>query len=129
MQSLNLHAEGRELVERRLRQSGYCDGIEFAVMQRNIYQAQNFIDLGESEAALQRQHAATCTRVCSALPMLRNEPVPDCHERCRKTVDTDFYAVPPPENVEVLKALQDQIPTAYILSWAYQRTGAGAAAQ
>ncbi len=54
MQSLRRHAEGRELVAQRLRQSGICDGIDFAKVQRDIYLAQNFIDLGEDETALKR---------------------------------------------------------------------------
>jgi hypothetical protein len=116
-QSLGRHAEGREMLGRRLRQSGFCGTIDFAKMQRNIYQAQNFIDLGEDEAALQRQLDANCTRVCSsALMRLGDEPIPDCHEKC-KVSDADFYAPPPAENVAVLKALQGEIPTAYILSW------------
>lgn len=128
--SLDGHAEGRELLGRHLRQSGFCDTIEFAVTQRNIYNAQNFIDLGEDEAALQRQLDANCNRACFAigsLDVLRGqirEPIPDCVAKC-KVVDADHFAAPPAENVAVLKLLQDEIPTAYILSWSYLRTGRG----
>ena len=126
--SLDGHAEGRELLQRRLRQSGYCDTIDFAVTQRNIYNAQNFIDLGEDEAALQRQLDANCTRACVGFKGLREilgaEPIPDCHERC-KVFEAEKFAVPPAENVVVLKALQGEIPTAYILSWSPLRSGGG----
>ena len=127
-QSLDRHEEGRKILEWHLRRSGYCGLTDFAWTQRLIYQAQNFIDIGEDEAALQRQLRASCARGCASIDLLRGtlggEPVPDCQERC-EVWDADFFAVPPAENVAVLKALQDEVPTAYILSWSSLRSGAG----
>lgn len=115
--SLERHEAGRRLLERHLRAGQICQLSDFAVFQRTIYQAQNFIDIGEDDEALNRQLDTACRRVCSSMiNIVRSPPIEDCHNKCRKA-DGDFYQAPPAGNVEVLKSLQSEIPTSYILSW------------
>lgn len=123
-QSLSHTEQARGRLERHLRDGEFCSDFHFAYTQRAIYKAQNFIDLGEDEGNLERQLNDTCRSVCTNLFALMTPRQPDCFDNC-KISQTNWFERPSDNNLDVMRRLQGEIPTAYILSWQTSRSRNG----